>query len=180
MNTRTKNLAVAGGAAALLGIIAVNLLMGAAPAARTVPSPVEVPSLPSGDAAAPSPGVAATPATSASLPSPGASAGAPLPSATSTLEALDRRGYAIGLQDLRGFPPDVAPGTAFELWVTWEPPITEEPRLHKLIGDVVLERVIPGRVPEAPVTVVVSVPTERTADLIYADSFGRLNVVLPE
>jgi hypothetical protein len=90
-----------------------------------------------------------------------------------------RRSYAVGLHDLAGFPPDAAPGARLELWVTWEPPLTEEPRLQKLIGDVVLERTIPGSVPEAPVTVLLSVPAERVGDLIYADGFGRLSVALP-
>lgn len=57
--------------------------------------------------------------------------------------------------------------------------MTRGPRLQKLIGDVVLERIIPGTVPEAPVTVLLSVPEGRVGDLIYADRFGRLSVILP-
>ena len=164
MNTRSKNLALAGGAAALLGIIGVNVLL----------SPAAAP----GAAVAPGPSVAASAPTPASIPSPGLSPGGT--AISSDPASATRRTYAIGMNELRGLPPDAEAGTAFELWVTWEPPVTQEVRLDRLIGDVVLERVIPGSVPEAPVTALLSVPVERTGDLIYADTFGKLNVVLPQ
>lgn len=162
MNPRTKNLALAGGAVVVVGFIAVNTLMApAAPAPPTTAPAIDVAASPSAVAepnASPSPALGATSATGGAA----------------------RRSYAIGLQDLAGFPPDAAPGARLELWVTWEPPVTEEPRLQKLIGDVILERTIPGSVPEAPVTVLFSVPEARVGDLIYADGFGKLSVVLPE
>lgn len=186
MNPRTKNLAIAGAAAALVGIVGVNVLMS--PAARPPAEPdfgrEGSPAGRMAPLAAPSGSTFASPEaellSEAAAPSPASS---PLAgSAARASVALDsgRRSYAIGLQELRGLPPDAAPGTAFELWVTWEPPVTKEPRLHRLIGDVVLERVIPGAVPEAPITALVSVPADRTGDLIYADTFGGLNVVLPD
>ncbi|MFN2587199.1 MAG: hypothetical protein ABR613_03625 [Actinomycetota bacterium] len=196
MSPRTKNLLLAGGAAALLGIIAVNVLVSppaAAPAdaAATVASegegvaPVES-SSPGGVASAVEHARVGADASGDASPAEGALSGAALaspqpatPGAGLGAAAPARRSYAIRLHDLQGLPPDAAPGTAFELWVTWEPPVTEEPRLHRLIGDVVLERTIPGAVPEAPVTVLVSVPADRAGDLIYADTFGRLSVVLP-
>ncbi|HEX2058549.1 MAG TPA: hypothetical protein VHI71_09280 [Actinomycetota bacterium] len=160
MNPRTKNLTLAGGAVVVGGFIAVNTLM--AP-----------------DAPAPSVGASpALPAPEATVPDPG-----PSPSGAGVIVDegdASRRSYAIGLQDLAGFPPDAAPGARLELWVTWEPPVTEEPRLQKLIGDATLERTIPGSVPEAPVTVLLSVPEDRVGDLIYADGYGKLSVVLPE
>ncbi|HEV2754600.1 MAG TPA: hypothetical protein VG318_02335 [Actinomycetota bacterium] len=162
MTPRTKNLAAAGGAVALLGIIGVNVLVSPPPAA---PAPIAAPAR------------SASPDETAPAPSPSAIASAPVDAAVPPAPA--RRSYAVGLHDLQGLPPDAAPGTTFELWVTWEPPVTEEPRLDRLIGDAVLERVVPGTVPEAPVTVLLSVPAERTGDLIYADTFGRLSVVLP-
>ncbi len=154
MNAKTKNLAVAGGAAVVVGFVALNTLT-----------------------AAPSPGTVASPAPLAtSTPADGPSPAAETPPAPDAA----RRSYAVGLQDLAGFPPDAAPGARLELWVTWEPPVTQQLRLQKLIGDVVLERTIPGSVPEAPVTVLLSVPEGRVGDLIYADGFGKLSVVLPE
>ncbi|MDQ3916302.1 MAG: hypothetical protein M3323_13410 [Actinomycetota bacterium] len=178
MTSRTKNLAVAGGAAALLGIIGVNVLVSP-PAAPSTTSPAAIVPSPRGAGIQ-----GAEPQAVASAPA-GGGAAYPLPSpaaarvvGSGTTDSA-RRSYAIGLADLQGLPPDAAPGTAFELWVTWEPPVTGEPRLQRLIADVILERVIPGTVPEAPVTVLLSVPAARAGDLIYADTFGRLNVVLP-
>lgn len=175
MTQRTKNLALAGGAVAMLGIIGVNVLLGPAAPSSVTPVGGVAPS-PAGPEMVPSPGateVAATAAEGALV------AGGPGSSTPGTPVASARRSYAVGLHELQGLPPDAAPGTPFELWVTWEPPATEEPRLARLIGDVVLERVIPGTAPEAPVTILLSVPAERTGDLIYADTFGRLSVVLP-
>lgn len=167
LNPRTKNLALAGGAVIAVGFVGMNTLM--APAA---PAPVAE--------------IAEGPAPSAVAPGPDPTAPLPVASPTGPVQPVEatpaagRRSYAIGLQDLPGLPPDAAPGARLELWVTWEPPVTKAPRLQKLIGDVVLERTIPGSVPEAPVTVLLSIPADRTGDLIYADGYGRLSVVLPE
>lgn len=161
MNARTKNLLMVGGAVVLVGMVGVNTLMPAAPTA-----PVDA----QAGAAPVSPAPSGEPAPSPASPSP--PGGLEDPAAT-------RRSYAVGLHDLAGFPPDAAPGARLELWVTWEPPITEQPRLQKLIGDVVLERTIPGAIPEAPVTILLSVPAEKVSDLIYADTFGKLSVAVP-
>jgi hypothetical protein len=171
MNRRTKNLAVAGGAVVAVGLVAVNLLM--APAASVGVAPA------SGGA---TPGAAGAPDATAAGTSPGPSglsAPAPPTAAAPSPAGTTRRSYAVGLGDLDGLPPDAAPGQALELWVTWEPPVTRGPRLQRLIGDVVLERIIPGAVPEGPVTVLLSVPAARVGDLIYAERYGRLSVVLP-
>jgi hypothetical protein len=168
LTPRNKNLAVAAGAATLLGMIAVNTLMTPAATPRPVDEAILAPD-PGPHVSASPPGPLASPSIEAvETPSPALPAADP-----------ERRSYAIGLHDLQGLPPDAAAGTRFELWVTWEPPLTDEPRLDRLIGDVVLERVVPGTVPEAPATALLSVPAARTGDLIYADTFGRLSVVLP-
>lgn len=171
MNPRTRNLAITGGAVVLVGFVAVNTLM-APPAAAPAPAVAE-PALPAvaSPAATSGPGAGASPAGPVEAPDTAAEGAAPA--------VNDRRSYAIGLQDLPGLPPDAVPGARLELWVTWEPPVTREPRLQKLVGDVVLERTIPGPVPEAPVTVLLSVPADRVGDLIYADGYGRLSVVVP-
>jgi hypothetical protein len=187
MNARTRNLAIAGGAVVAIGFVGVNTLVApptppAAPESAAAPGSSVIDAGTGGASATP-PGApvdggigttpAITPGAAVSLPSPEAPEDAAAPA------AVDRRSYAIGLQDLSGLPPDAAPGAPLELWVTWEPPVTREPRLEKLIGDVVLERTIPGAVPEAPVTVLLSVPADRVGDLIYADGYGRLSVVVP-
>jgi hypothetical protein len=162
MTSRTKNLVLAGGSVLVVGYVALN----------TLAAPPAVP-----DAAPPQ-----VERTVAPAPSDPASAAAPSPGVTAETAPADatRRSYAIGLQDLDGLPPDASSGTPLELWVTWEPPVTDEPRLQKLIGDVLLERTIPGAVPEAPVSILLSVPADRVGDLMYADTFGKLSVALPD
>lgn len=166
MNPRTKNLAMVGGAVLVVGFVGVNVLMPAAPPA--VPDAADA----AGDIAAPSPAPASPGTTPRVEPSP--------PAALAAAPDANRRSYAVALHDLAGLPPDAAPGARMELWVTWEPPVTAEPRLQKLIGDVVLERTIPGAVPEAPVSVLLSVPAARVGDLIYADGYGKLSVAMPK
>lgn len=168
MNPRTKNLVLAGGSVVVVGFVALNTLMAPPPPPATAGLPAEATAAP----ASSDPALVPSPSDPAPVPSPGmAAAAAPVDDV--------RRSYAVGLQDLDGLPPDAAPGARLELWVTWEPPVTDEPRLQKLIGDVVLERTIPGAVPEAPVSVLLSVPADRVADLMYADTFGKLSVALP-
>ena len=150
----------------VVGFVGVNTLL--APASAPIADPATPVDL-------------GAPSETSLVPSPSASA-SPAGAAVDIAPVSDgaRRSYAVGLQDLAGFPPDAAPGARLELWVTWEPPITREPRLQKLAGDVVLERTIPGAVPEAPVSVLLSVPADRVGDLIYADAYGKLSVALPE
>jgi hypothetical protein len=114
----------------------------------------------------PSPAAATGPAAEAvSSPSPGSPG------------SLTRRTYALGLHELGGLPPNVAPGSALELWVTWEPPLTKAARVHLLLDDVVVERVIPPALPEGPTSVLISVPARGIPDLIYGDRFGELSAV---
>ena len=87
-----------------------------------------------------------------------------------------RRGYALAMSELKGLPGDAAPGARLELWVAWDPPVTKEPRVQRLLGDVILEEIIPPLVPEAPATAVVSVPARSVPDLLYGDRYGALSV----
>lgn len=167
MNPRTKNLVVAGAAAVLIGVGSAAFFLPSPPPATSSTGTISPPGI-----LGPSPSVAAT---------------APVVPVEEVRQAVDspiqstgnRRSYAIGLHELRGLPPDASPGLPFELWVTWEPPITRRARLQRLIDDAILERLIPGTVPEAPVTALLSVPDRAVADLIYADRFGELNAVIP-
>lgn len=90
------------------------------------------------------------------------------------------RAYAIPLIEVQGLPPDVAAGTRLELWVAWEPPITEKRRIQKLFGGARVGRVIEPTVAEAPTTVELLVPAEELPELLFADRHGALNAaVLP-
>jgi hypothetical protein len=90
------------------------------------------------------------------------------------------RSYALEITELDGLPPDASPGTALEIWVTWEPPITRRIRVQRLIKQAQVERIIPNIVPEGPATVLLSIPKRDIADMFYGDRFGQLSAaVLP-
>jgi hypothetical protein len=86
--------------------------------------------------------------------------------------------YAIAAAELRGLPPDAAPGTLLRIWVAWDPPITEAPEFRILLDSVVLEKLIPPIAPEGPVTALLSASPKRIADLLYGDRYGALSVTV--
>lgn len=90
-----------------------------------------------------------------------------------------RQSYAIGLHDLSGLSRDTAPGTVVDLWVAWDPPITDTPQYQRLIPSVIVEEIEPPFVPEGPFTVVLSVPRKKIGDLLYADRYGAISVTTP-
>lgn len=91
----------------------------------------------------------------------------------------DRQSYALGLHDIAGLAQDSAPGTVVDLWVAWDPPITAKPQFQRLIPSVVIEEIMPPFTPEGPVTVMISVPTKKIGDLLYADRYGAISATLP-
>jgi hypothetical protein len=88
------------------------------------------------------------------------------------------RSYALEITELDGLPPDASPGTALEIWVTWEPPITRRIQVQRLIQQAQVERIIPNIVPEAPATVLLSIPRRDIADMFYGDRFGQLSAAV--
>ena len=91
------------------------------------------------------------------------------------------RAYALPLVELPGLPPDVAPGTRVELWVAWDPPVTERARVQKLFGGAQVGRVIPPVVAEAPTTIELLVPVKEFPELLFADRHGALSgAIVPE
>jgi len=88
------------------------------------------------------------------------------------------RSYALEITELDGLPPDASPGTALEIWVTWEPPITRRIRVQRLIQHARVERIIPNIVPEGPATVLLSIPRRDIADIFYGDRFGQLSAAV--
>jgi hypothetical protein len=106
-------------------------------------------------------------------PGPEAASNVPLP-------AAGLRSYALEITALDGLPPDAAPGTALQIWVTWEPPITRSIRVQKLIPEAYVQKIIPNIVPEGPATAMLRIPKRDVADMLYGDRFGRLSaIVLP-
>jgi ABC-type Fe3+-hydroxamate transport system substrate-binding protein len=88
-----------------------------------------------------------------------------------------RRLYAIGLHELPGLSQDSPAGTPLELWVTWGPPITKEPRVQSLLGDVILERIVMPVTPEGPIAAILSLPPEDIPDLIFGVRYGELSAI---
>jgi hypothetical protein len=92
--------------------------------------------------------------------------------------AAETRDYAISLDELQGFPPDLQPGSQIELWVGWDRPSGAAPKLQRLIPRAELVRVVPPVTPGGPTAVVVRVPIGRIPDLLWADGFGSLSVTV--
>jgi hypothetical protein len=108
-------------------------------------------------------------------PEPTPEPNSPMPSA-----ATGFRSYALEITALDGLPPNASPGTALEIWVTWEPPVTRSIRVQKLIPRVYVQKIIPNIVPEGPATAMLRIPKDDVADVLYGDRFGRLSaIVLP-
>lgn len=170
INRRVQRLGFAFGGVLLVTILWVRLFPNAPQ--QPVRDPLSAP------AAAP---VETAPATSSShmQPSPLTTPGDEEPIAQGravTVNDPNLRTYAVSTFDLRGLPPDAAPGTVLELWVAWEPPIVESPRYQKLLREVVLEKVVAGLTPEAPATAILQVKVKELSDLLYADRYGELSV----
>lgn len=148
------------------GLLAFALVAVAVIAWNLIPSPGSV-AQPSG----PELGYGLPPPAQPPVPS------APPPVAATTIETRD---YAIALGELQGLPPDAAPGTRLELWVTWDRPVTDAPKLQRVLAEAALVRVVPSVTPDGPAAAVIRVPTERMPKLLYADGYGLLSAaVLP-
>ena len=163
MNLRLRNLALAAIAPLAVGILVWSFLGGG-----SLPSDADI--APETQQHQP-----LTPPTATASP-------VPSPALLTTHDGHDpkgqRRQYAVGLHELSGLPADVSPGTAVEVWVAWDPPVTDEPRVQRLIRDARVSDMIPPVIPEGPVAVVLSVPLDRLSDLIYGDRYGSLSAVL--
>lgn len=86
--------------------------------------------------------------------------------------------YALSLSELQGLPPDASPGIALELWVAWHRPITNEPRVQRLVREATIERIVPAVTAEGSPTVLLQVRATDLVDLIYGDKFGSLSAAL--
>jgi hypothetical protein len=111
-------------------------------------------------------------------PEPADRSGDPSKPAGGASDVAGRRGYALAVPELKGLPGGAAPGTRLELWVAWDPPVTKEPRVQRLLKDVILDEIIPPVVPEAPATAILSVPAKSVPDLLYGDRYGALSATM--
>ncbi|MGH2756822.1 MAG: hypothetical protein ACRDI3_03445 [Actinomycetota bacterium] len=96
----------------------------------------------------------------------------------SSITHTSRRSYAIALPELKGLPPDASPGTEMELWVAWEPPVTQRPRIQRLLRAVVLEKIAPPAIEGGPSVALLSIAASDVSDLMWGHRYGALSVVL--
>lgn len=89
----------------------------------------------------------------------------------------DLASYAFLLPELEGLPPDVNPGTAIEIWATWEPPVTKKPQVQQLVPRATVDELIPSIEPGPP-TVMLSLERRHIPDLMYGDRYGSLSTVV--
>jgi hypothetical protein len=119
---------------------------------------------------------------------PGATTQVPRPAQTAIAESpapdpsaepvVGRKTYAIPVPELAGLASSAVPGTRLELWVAWAPPLTKSPKIQRLLRDVILEKIVPPTVPEAPATAILSVSDRAVPDLLYGDKYGSLSVTM--
>lgn len=103
---------------------------------------------------------------------------AAVPPAGEPIDLVTEHHYALAFQEIAGLPIDVVPGTRIELWVTWDPPITRRPKLHRLIREVVISDVVSGADPKSPSAVILALESSKMPDLLWADRYGSLSAVL--
>lgn len=91
----------------------------------------------------------------------------------------DRVAYSIDLSDIAGLSPTTVPGSAVELWVTWDRPLTRSPKLQRVVRNAVLERVNPPVTPDGPTVATFLVSRNEIDGLLWADSYGALSATIP-
>lgn len=150
MSTRSRNLALTAGVSIVLLMLLWNVFSSAPD----------------------SPGAALERSSSAESP-------APTPTSSYHISEVDSlRSYAVSLADMRGLPSDARPGTRLDLWVTWDADHRPRPRFHRLLQDVVLDRIIPPLAAGSPGTALLSVPEREITALLYGDRFGSLSATV--
>lgn len=97
---------------------------------------------------------------------------------TPPLNAQGRITYHMTLDELDGMPANVRPWTKIELWVAWDPPITDEPLVQLLNDDIYVESVLPPIAQGGSHVVKLAVRPRDRVDLVYADRYGALSVMI--
>jgi hypothetical protein len=102
----------------------------------------------------------------------------PSPAAIAPVGVSDRANYYLSVPEVDGLPDEITPWSRIELWVAWDPPITDEPSIHRLLNDAYIEAVLAPVAPDAPSTLKLSIRHRDIADLIYADRYGSLSAIV--
>lgn len=161
---RVRNLAVATIVGGVVAYLAAQMIFGAGSSGAWDSMPTD---------AIAGTGVDAEVATGLASPSPMPSETAGGPPSTKLRE------HAFGLHELRGLPPDVAPGTPLEIWVAWDEAVSEGPHIERLLMGATVARFIEPVTPEGPVVVVLNIPLRWMQDLLYGQRYGSLSVTIP-
>lgn len=148
LDGKKRRLLLAGGGAAVAGLVLTTLLSGGPSPSEATPVVEQIAPVTS-ETTAPSP-----------APPPG-----------------KRAFYYMSFNELDGLPRDTPPWTPVELWVAWDPPITDEPLVQLLDDDVFIESILPPVVPGAGHVVKLSVRLKDRENLVYADRYGSLSVI---
>jgi hypothetical protein len=83
--------------------------------------------------------------------------------------------YALDLASIDGLPPDLTEGTPVEVWVTWSRGgRVAEP--EKWIGVATFERIAPAVTPSGPDAVVLTIPADQKAKMIWAAQYGAVSI----
>jgi hypothetical protein len=111
------------------------------------------------------------------VPSPTLSSEESSSSRSSALQSRTRI-YAVSLPELSGLPADAKAGTALELWVAWEPPVTRRPRIQRLATGVSLARIVLPVVPDGSPAALLRIPVKEMPSVLYGDRYGALSAVI--
>lgn len=86
--------------------------------------------------------------------------------------------YWVGLYRIGGLSGTTPPGTEVEIWATWEPPITDEPRAQRLIRSAYIEKVIPPITPDGTYEIALSLARKDVPNMIYGERYGQLSAAV--
>jgi hypothetical protein len=100
------------------------------------------------------------------------------PHVTVPPDASERANYYLSVPEVDGLPHEIAPWTRIELWVAWDPPLTDEPTLQRLLEHAYVEAVLAPLAPDSPATLKLSIRHRDVSDLIYADRYGSLSAIV--
>ena len=157
MTTTTRKLAIFGGVAAVLIFVGWDVFAGIASPAPVTEGPQAEDN--------PSPVATSVPTVQPTVD-------------TSGDAVTERLTYAILVEELAGLSPDATPGTVLQLWVTWDPPVTKQPKLQKLLDGVILDEIAPPVTPDGPYVALLSVARGQLDELLWADRYGTLSAAV--
>lgn len=86
--------------------------------------------------------------------------------------------YAIDVREIAGLSEATAPGTIIDLWVTWDPPLTDVPELDRLIRGAMVTKMTPPVTPEGSYVAVLAVDQKQVENLLWADRYGSLSATV--